>query len=273
MPEPLPANWLRPSMNSAAEPPNDREKGIMGTFHDTKDPLHGITVVAISGRSVHVGRCHERDDQNILLLGVDSHQEDESGRGVDGRTNQEFLERAARLGTWGTHERVVLPTAEVEGLIPLSDYYRSLGRTGGPSPLTAGSSDPAAGQSATSRAPDAIVSAAPAEDADKPVNLTESACSEVRKLLEEAENQGKGLRLGVAGGGCSGLVYKVEFDAEKEGDLVVPFDGFQVYLDRKSTIYLRGVTLDYSHGLVGRGFQFHNPNASNTCGCGESFAV
>lgn len=236
----------------------------MGTFHDTKDPLHGITVVARSGRAVHVGRCHERDDRNILLVGVDTHQENEDGKGPDGRTNAEFLDRAARFGVWGAHQRVTLPTAEVESLVPLSEYYRHPGHRGGPEPLAAGSSDSPAGQPAISRA---------SPDLDKPVNLTDSACNEVRKLLTEAGNQGKGLRLGVAGGGCSGLVYKVEFDAEKEGDLVVPFAGFQVYLDRKSTIYLRGVTLDYSHGLVGRGFQFQNPNASNTCGCGESFSV
>jgi iron-sulfur cluster assembly protein len=105
------------------------------------------------------------------------------------------------------------------------------------------------------------------------VALTDAARSEVRRLLEAGQPAGQGLRLAVAGGGCSGLVYKVEFDTRKEGDVVVPCDGFDVLLDRKSTIYLRGVTLDHQAGLSGRGFVFKNPNASNTCGCGESFAV
>jgi iron-sulfur cluster assembly protein len=77
----------------------------------------------------------------------------------------------------------------------------------------------------------------------------------------------------VSGGGCSGLVYKVAFDARMEGDVVIPQNGFEVFMDRKSIIYLRGIVLDFQKGLSGRGFQFTNPNASNTCGCGESFAV
>ena len=108
---------------------------------------------------------------------------------------------------------------------------------------------------------------------DQPVLLTDSASEEVRRLLAEEDNRGKGLRLAVAGGGCSGLVYNVAFDHEKEADLVVPYEGFNVFLDPKSTIYLRGVILDFQRGLSGKGFQFQNPNASNTCGCGESFSV
>jgi iron-sulfur cluster assembly accessory protein len=227
----------------------------MGTFHDTRDPLHGITVVARCGRSVYVGRCHERDAESILLLGVDSHEEDQTGKGDDGLTNTEFLDRAARFGVWGTHERVSLATGDVEGLIPLNEYYR------GAEALTQPAPDPVAQEA---REP---------VSADKPVQLTDSAIREVGRLLDEEGNQGKGLRLGVSGGGCSGLVYKVEFDSRDEGDLVVPYDGFEVFMDRKSTIYLRGITLDYQQGLTGKGFQFHNPNASNTCGCGESFSV
>jgi iron-sulfur cluster assembly protein len=108
---------------------------------------------------------------------------------------------------------------------------------------------------------------------DAVVTLTEAAQAEVRRLIAAEDRPGQGLRLGVAGGGCSGLVYKVEFDVRKDGDVVVPCAGFDVLLDRKSTIYLRGVTLDHNAGLSGRGFVFRNPNASNTCGCGESFAV
>ena len=242
----------------------------MGTFHDTKDPLHGITVVARVGRAVHVGRCHERDDRRTLLVGVDSHEEDATGKGEDGRTNQEFLDRAAKLGIWGKQDRVVLETAAIESLTPLNEFYA--GQGAGTTPAPAPSVARPAAKEAPAGDPTEPVGSASAQDT-KPVTLTDGACTEVRRLLAEGSNEGKGLRLGVAGGGCSGLVYKVEFDHPAEGDLVVPYDGFDVLLDRKSTIYLRGVTLDFQQGLSGRGFQFRNPNASNTCGCGESFAV
>jgi iron-sulfur cluster assembly protein len=235
----------------------------MGTFHDTKDPLHGITVVAQSGRAVYVGRCHERDAQKIMLVGVDIHEEDDTGKGPDGRTNQEFLDRAAKFGIWSTHEKVVLNTEDITQLVPLNDYF-----AGAPVPSVA---PPVAQAPAAKVAPERQGTAP--TDPEKPVNLTDEACAEVRRLMAEEEQAGKGLRLGVSGGGCSGLVYKVEFDNLAEGDLVVPYEGFNVFLDRKSTIYLRGVTLDYQKGLSGRGFQFQNPNASNTCGCGESFSV
>ena len=107
--------------------------------------------------------------------------------------------------------------------------------------------------------------------AESVIELTDSARVEVRRLMAEKE-QG-GLRLGIKGGGCSGLSYLLEFTEERDGDTVVEFDDFCVFLDRKSTIYLRGVTLDYQGGLDGRGFVFHNPQASNTCGCGESFSL
>ncbi|RLB92360.1 MAG: hypothetical protein DRH76_11405 [Deltaproteobacteria bacterium] len=99
--------------------------------------------------------------------------------------------------------------------------------------------------------------------------MTDAAAAEVCRLLAVEGRTNEGLRLAVSGGGCSGLVYKVEFDTEQEGDIVVPFDGFNVLMDRKSTIYLRGIVLDHQQGLSGRGFQFNNPNASNTCGGGE----
>jgi iron-sulfur cluster assembly protein len=103
------------------------------------------------------------------------------------------------------------------------------------------------------------------------ITLTPSAEVEVRRLIIE---EGKpGLRLGIKGGGCSGLSYMLEFTNEEEGDTVIDFDGFKVFLDRKSTIYLSGITLDFQSGLDGRGFVFNNPQASNTCGCGESFSL
>ena len=103
------------------------------------------------------------------------------------------------------------------------------------------------------------------------VTLTPAAQVEVRRLIEE-EGQ-PGLRLGIKGGGCSGLSYKLEFTGEEDGDTVLEYDGFKVFLDRKSTIYLSGISLDFQSGLDGRGFVFENPQASNTCGCGESFSL
>ncbi len=117
---------------------------------------------------------------------------------------------------------------------------------------------PGAGDSDSSSAPPVII-------------LTESAQAEVRRLIAEAGESG--LRLGIKGGGCSGLSYRLEFTGEEEGDTVIEFDGFKVFLDRKSTIYLRDITLDHQGGLDGRGFVFSNPQASNTCGCGESFSL
>jgi iron-sulfur cluster assembly protein len=106
------------------------------------------------------------------------------------------------------------------------------------------------------------------------VEMTNKAIEEVQRLLQaEPEKQGMGLRLGVMGGGCSGFSYKFEFDHEKELDNTIPFEGFQVYLDPKSSIYLKGLTVDYQDGLEGKGFRFINPNATNTCGCGESFSI
>ncbi len=239
----------------------------MGTFHDTKDPLHGITVVAHMGDTVHVGRCHERKDNAIVLLDVDTHTQDESGQGPDGRTNAEYLERVAKFGVWVKTKRLILPSVQVGKLIPLSEYFRRPGDKS-PTEVTAKAEqyiEPVANQ------PKPLATGS--STGEQPISLTEAACSEVRRLLTTEEAADQGLRLAVSGGGCSGMVYKVEFDGEKDGDIVIPFEGFQVLLDRKSTIYLRGVTLDHESGLGGKGFQFSNPNASNTCGCGESFSV
>lgn len=229
----------------------------MGTFHDTTDPLHGITVVAESGTTVFIGRCHERQHGQIVLLDADEHSD-----GEDGKSNQEYLERAARFGVWKKHERLVLAADEVSALVPLSDHYR---RPGQSAPPVAPAPAPVAVARETVSPTDGA--------AEAPIQLTDAAATEVRRLLAAEAKAEQGLRLAVSGGGCSGLVYKVEFDTRQEGDLVVPFEGFDVLMDRKSTIYLRGITLDHQQGLSGRGFQFHNPNASNTCGCGESFAV
>ena len=82
------------------------------------------------------------------------------------------------------------------------------------------------------------------------------------------------LRVGVKGGGCSGLSYVMDFDDKIEPtDEVVDVDGLKVVIDRKSVLYLYGTELTYSDGLNGKGFQWENPNASRTCGCGESFSL
>lgn len=113
------------------------------------------------------------------------------------------------------------------------------------------------------------------QSGEKPrvVQLTESAQTEVRRLLEEQADPAIGLRLGIKGGGCSGLSYVLDFTAEADGDTVIEYDDFRVYLDRKSVIYLSGIRLDHQGGLQGRGFVFENPMATNTCGCGESFSI
>ncbi len=82
-----------------------------------------------------------------------------------------------------------------------------------------------------------------------------------------------GLRLGVQGGGCSGLSYSVRFDTQpRERDRVFTFDGVRVFVDPKSFIYLQGMVVDYEETLMKRGFVFHNPNATKSCGCGSSFS-
>jgi len=105
------------------------------------------------------------------------------------------------------------------------------------------------------------------------LTLTESAIAEVKRKLEEIKEESTGLRLGVKGGGCSGLSYIIDFGKKKEKDNVLELDGFNVFIDPKSSLYLKDTQLDFQGGFMGSGFKFVNPNASNTCGCGESFSV
>lgn len=105
------------------------------------------------------------------------------------------------------------------------------------------------------------------------IQATENAIAELKRLLSEETSGADGVRVAVKGGGCSGLSYVLEFSREREGDNVSEQDGVRFYMDRKSTIYLKGIVLDYKEGLNGKGFVFTNPNASSTCGCGESFSV
>ena len=111
-------------------------------------------------------------------------------------------------------------------------------------------------------------------ESDSMVVLSERAQREVRSIFDRQDmGEEKGLRLSVVGGGCSGLSYEMDFSEQRPNDTTIVFDGFTVFLDPKSTIYLKGITLDFQDGLQGKGFVFANPNATNTCGCGESFSV
>ncbi len=105
------------------------------------------------------------------------------------------------------------------------------------------------------------------------MQITPLAVSEVKHILEKQGNPALGLRLGVKGGGCSGLSYAMGFDSQHEGDNVFDFEGLKVFVDPKSYLYLSNTAVDFQEGLEGRGFKFINPSAHKTCGCGESFSV
>jgi len=109
------------------------------------------------------------------------------------------------------------------------------------------------------------------------IYISDKAKQKVLELMEQAgivNDPSYFLRVGVVGGGCSGLSYKLDFDNEQKNmDQVFENNGVTVVTDLKSLLYLVNTTLDFSDGLNGKGFQFINPNASRTCGCGESFAV
>ena len=91
---------------------------------------------------------------------------------------------------------------------------------------------------------------------------------------KEGKTEDYNIRVSVSGGGCSGLMYNLDFDnQQKATDQLYEDKGVKILVDKKSLLYLIGTTLDFSDGLNGKGFQFINPNASRTCGCGESFSV
>ena len=106
------------------------------------------------------------------------------------------------------------------------------------------------------------------------ITLTDRALREIKEIIaRQAPDGGTGLRVGVVGGGCSGLSYSMDFGTKREHDHVQRHDRLEIFIDPKSAVYLKGTTLEYQDGLNGRGFVFENPNSRNTCGCGESFAV
>ena len=121
-----------------------------------------------------------------------------------------------------------------------------------------------------------IITTIPSNPSQKDdVILTEKAVAEIKRI--KAQNgipDTHGLRLGVKGGGCSGMSYVLGFDSElRAGDIVLHQQDITLYVDPKSMFYLSGTQLDFSDGLNGKGFVFNNPNAARTCGCGNSFSA
>lgn len=107
------------------------------------------------------------------------------------------------------------------------------------------------------------------------IKVSPEADAEIKRLLGSEENSHfHGVRVGVKGGGCSGLSYQMQFDTGPTAhDKVFEFEGYQVFCDAKSFLYLSGMTLDYSNALIDGGFRFQNPNAKRTCSCGSSFSA
>ncbi len=107
-----------------------------------------------------------------------------------------------------------------------------------------------------------------------PVCLTEGAIREIKRLMAQPDfDATQSLRLGVKGGGCSGMSYVLGFDRPKENDLHFQVEGIACIMEKPHQLYLIGMEVDWEEGLNNRGFTFTNPNASSTCGCGTSFAV
>ena len=118
-------------------------------------------------------------------------------------------------------------------------------------------------------------SAPSAPNSPQPLQVTEKALKRIRAAMakEHVDPQQGGLRLGVQGGGCSGLSYNIRFDSQpRERDKVYDYDGVRLFVDPKSFLYLSGMTLDYEETLMRQGFVFNNPHAQKSCGCGSSFS-
>ncbi len=107
-----------------------------------------------------------------------------------------------------------------------------------------------------------------------PVSFTEGAIKEVRKLMAKEDfDATQSLRVGVKGGGCSGMTYIMGFDHQEENDQVFEIESIRCIMNKAHEMYLFGMEIDWQEGLNNRGFTFKNPNASTTCGCGTSFGV
>jgi len=119
-----------------------------------------------------------------------------------------------------------------------------------------------------------IQSKSPEKPQSDPVKLTGRAAKQLNKIRsDENLDDNLYLRIAVEGGGCSGLSYKLGFDFKNEDDRIIESEGIQIVIDQKHIMYLDGIKIDYPDGLDARGFTFDNPNASESCGCGTSFAV
>jgi iron-sulfur cluster assembly accessory protein len=106
------------------------------------------------------------------------------------------------------------------------------------------------------------------------IRLTDNAVSKVKEVIAEQADNYAGIRVAVVGGGCSGFQYAMNLErGSREGDEVLELDGLKVFVDDQSALYLNGTEIDYIETVQGAGFKFSNPNARNTCGCGESFHV
>jgi iron-sulfur cluster assembly accessory protein len=126
---------------------------------------------------------------------------------------------------------------------------------------------------ATTLAP-AARTEAPEAAPETPIALTAKAIEMVKQAIAQEGLEGHGIRVGVAGGGCAGFQYSMDFEKEpRADDMTIEQDGVKIFVDPMSSMYLQGVTIDYVVGLQGAGFKFNNPNAKSTCGCGSSFTA
>jgi|SRR6185437_14117721 iron-sulfur cluster assembly accessory protein len=106
-----------------------------------------------------------------------------------------------------------------------------------------------------------------------PVTFTRTALDEIKRLMDHKENSGKYLRIGVKGGGCSGMSYLLGFEEKTDKDDLYDIEGISCAINPTHLIYLNHMVINWESGLNARGFSFNNPNASKTCGCGSSFGV
>ena len=106
------------------------------------------------------------------------------------------------------------------------------------------------------------------------ISISKEAAEHVQHFVQQAGKPSSNIRVGVKGGGCSGLTYILDLvDEPGENDKTIEEHGMKLFVDKKSYVFLAGTTLEYSGGLNGKGFVFNNPNAKTTCGCGTSFSV
>ena len=117
--------------------------------------------------------------------------------------------------------------------------------------------------------------APPADGTFVPIYISDKAAVELKRIMVEAKLPGRtGIRVGIKGGGCSGFTYEIGFEHEKRAfDQVMEQQGIKLFVDTKSYLFTRGMTLDFNDDLLNRGFKFVNPNAKTSCGCGTSFSI